>query len=171
MTILYTCCLNPNYISNSNSSISKFGQILTLMLNNNCLKGDECNNLIRQYNYSIKLCRIEYLTIFTEHNVHIDRLDDLLFSIIGRKYEFSRLWAFIKMILTLSYGQAAIECGFSINKNLISTNMIQRTIIAQRIVCDGVATALGKDSLETFQIDKLLLACVRNSSAQYKQYI
>ena len=49
--------------------------------------------------------------------------------------------------------------------------MIQRTIIAQRIVCDGVATALGKDSLETFQIDKELSACVRNSSAQYKQYL
>ena len=44
----------------------------------------------------------------------------------------------------------SLFCG--INKNLISTNMIQRTIIAQRLVCDGVSTALGKDSLETFQI-------------------
>ena len=112
MTSLYIHCLNPNYISNPNSSISMFGLVLTLMLNNNYLKGDECDYLIRQYKDFIKLCKIEYLTKFAEYNVHIDRLDDLLFSVIGRKDEFSRLWAFIKMILTLSHGQAEIEHFF-----------------------------------------------------------
>ena len=80
-------------------------------------------------------------------------------------------WEFIKMILTLSHGQAAIERGFSVNKNLSSTNMLQKTIVAQRIVCDGVSKILGpNDGLENFQIENALLAFVRNSRGKYEQY-
>ena len=87
------------------------------------------------------------------------------------KDEFSKLWEFIKMVLTLSHGQAGVERGFSINKNLITTNMPEKTIIAQRLVCDSIANVLGKDSLEIFQIDKQLLTFVRNSHAKYNQYL
>ena len=49
--------------------------------------------------------------------------------------------------------------------------MHQRTVVAQRIVCDGVASLLGKDSLDTFHIDKDLLASVRISSKKYNEYL
>ena len=50
------------------------------------------------------------------------------------------------MILTLSHGQAAIERGFSINKDLINTNMLEETIVAKRVICDGVMSELSNET-------------------------
>ena len=50
--------------------------------------------------------------------------------------------------------------------------MLQKTIVAQRIVCDGVSKILGpNDGLENFQIENALLAFVRNSRVKYEQYL
>ena len=46
------------------------------------------------------------------------------------------------MIFTLSHGQATVERGFSVNKDIIATNMLQRTIVAQLKICDGVKYSL-----------------------------
>ena len=167
------CCLSPNYInSHPSSSIGKFERVLTLMLEKNFFKGDECDELKSQYKDFISLSKLDYRNKFANYNVLTDRLDAFLFSIIGRKDEYSKLWEFIKIILTLSHGQAAIERGFSVNKNLSSTNMLQKTIVAQRIVCDGVSKILGpNDGLENFQIENALLAFVRNSRGKYEQYL
>merc|ERR1711913_226741 len=49
---------------------------------------------------------------------------------------------------------------------------LQKTIVAQRIVCDGVSKILGpNDGLEKFQIENVLLAFVRNSRVKYEQYL
>jgi len=89
------------------------------MLEKNFLKGDECDELKSQYKDFISLSKLDYRHKFANYNVLTDRLDAFLFSIIGSKDEYSKLWEFINMILTLSCGQAAIERGFSVNKNLI----------------------------------------------------
>merc|ERR1711874_824651 len=140
-------------------------------LENFFFKGDECDELKSQYKDFISLSKLDYHNKLANYNVLTDRLDAFLFSIIGRKDEYSKLWEFIKIILTSSLGQAAIERGFSVNKNLSSTNMLQKTIVAQRIVCDGVSKILGpNDGLEKFQIENALLAFVRNSRVKYEQY-
>jgi len=59
--------LSPNYInSHPCSSIGKFEHVLTLMLEKNFLKGNK----------------------YVDYNVLTDRLDDFLFSVIGRKDEY-----------------------------------------------------------------------------------
>ena len=41
------------------------------------------------------------------------------------------------MIMVLSHGQATVERGFSINKEVEVENLKQENIVAQRIVCDA----------------------------------
>ena len=43
------------------------------------------------------------------------------------------------MVFSLFHDQAAIERGFSVNKNCCSVNMIEDTIVAQRIICDTMS--------------------------------
>ena len=40
----------------------------------------------------------------------------------------------LKTILTLSHGNASVEHGFSINKNLVDVNLSQKSIIALCLV-------------------------------------
>ena len=42
------------------------------------------------------------------------------------------------MLLILSLGNAAVESGFSVNKELLVENMEEDTIVAQRIVFDAI---------------------------------
>ena len=47
------------------------------------------------------------------------------------------------MLLTVSHGQAAIDRGFSINKDaIIDTNKHERTVVARRMILDGISNLL-----------------------------
>ncbi|KAL0146888.1 hypothetical protein M9458_057827 [Cirrhinus mrigala] len=46
------------------------------------------------------------------------------------------LWGFVKKLLILSHGQATVERGFSINKEVETCNMDEQTVVAQRLICD-----------------------------------
>lgn len=72
---------------------------------------------------------------FTSFKKENDRLNMFYFSTlnIGKYKELSMI---LKAILTLSHRKASVECGFSINKNLVDINMSQESIIAKRLVKD-----------------------------------
>ena len=70
------------------------------------------------------------------------------------KTEYSKLWEVVSQLLLLSHGQASVELGFCINKQMERTNMCHETFIAERIVNDhlrpvsGVlSVAINKESL------------------------
>jgi hypothetical protein len=47
----------------------------------------------------------------------------------------------IRLILTLSHGNATVESGFSINKAVLVENMLEELVIAQRVVYDAIQAA------------------------------
>ena len=69
---------------------------------------------------------------FTSFNKENDRFDTYYFCTvnIGKYKELSMI---LKTILTLCHGNASVECGFSINKNLEDVNMNQESIIALNV--------------------------------------
>ena len=58
------------------------------------------------------------------------------------------MWAVVKIILLLSHGQATVERGFSVNKEVESYNLREDTFSARRIICDHV-NAVG----DIFNVD------------------
>lgn len=56
---------------------------------------------------------------------------------------FEKLWAISKILLLLSHGQASVERGFSVKRQIETENMCNETYIAQRIICDYVNTVDG----------------------------
>jgi len=46
------------------------------------------------------------------------------------------LWNVVRMLLVLSHGQAAVERGFSINKQAEEVHLQAETFVAKRIICD-----------------------------------
>ena len=56
---------------------------------------------------------------------------------------YKSLFSDVKVILILSHEQAAVERGFSVNKELEVENLKEHTLVAQRIVCDHVNSVGG----------------------------
>jgi len=62
--------------------------------------------------------------------VHLDKFySDLLANNVNRQH----LWTVVKLVLVLSHGNASVERGFSVNKELLIENMLEETVVSQMI--------------------------------------
>ena len=57
---------------------------------------------------------------------------------LANKADLKELWKVVKLLLTLSHGQATVERGFSSNKEVMVENLAQHSLVAQRVICDHV---------------------------------
>jgi len=65
-----------------------------------------------------------------------------------------KLLSFLKKVLILSHGNAFVERGFSINKEVIVENQLAKSLVAQRQIYDAIQ-ALG--GLNNVIIDKQMI--------------
>ena len=68
----------------------------------------------------------------------IDRLDDFYFK-EAKIGVYPGLASVLKIILTLSHGQADVERGFSLNKSSLQTNINENSVVGKRLVKDHIA--------------------------------
>jgi hypothetical protein len=87
-----------------------------------------------------------------------DRIDVLIHSCLASKESYSKLWSAVKPLLLLSHGQAAVERGFSTNKNFEVDNMKGDTFVAKRLVYDHLRLVGGISNVDTSN-KQLLLSC------------
>ena len=72
---------------------------------------------------------------------------------------YSKLWNVVRMLLVLSHGHpAAVERGFSINKQAEEVHLQAETFVAKRIICDHVRYMGGIDQVDVVCRELLLAA-------------
>ena len=59
-----------------------------------------------------------------------------MMKFVGASTKLSELCKLFKILLILMHGQAQVECGFSVNKNLLVENQHTTTLTAQCIIHD-----------------------------------
>ena len=62
------------------------------------------------------------------------RLDLFYREHLSEKEEYNDLYNLVKMVMVLSHGNAEAEPGFSVNRQILQNNMMERSMVAQRIV-------------------------------------
>ena len=68
----------------------------------------------------------------------------------------------------MSHGQATVERGFNVNKEVEGENLKEHTLVAQRIVCDHVNSVGGVLKVE---LSEPLLLSVKMSRRWYEKYL
>ena len=58
---------------------------------------------------------------------------------VSRNDSYCKLWKVVKMLLVLSDGQATLERGFSINKQVETYNVTEESLVANITICDYVS--------------------------------
>ena len=66
-----------------------------------------------------------------------ERIDDLYMTLL-ENLKFPDLEDVVKIVLIMSHGNARVESGFSINEQILLPNLKEQSLVAQRMVYEGV---------------------------------
>ena len=158
-------CMDPRYMAkNPDSAISKCSGLLQQLISKKLESPDSCDNILQQYKAFITEVQKYHKDEFVAYNSE-QGLDSFLYGCIGEKTEYSELWEAFKMLLILSHGQSCVERGFSDNKDILSNNMQDETLISYRISYDGIKNQDGP--IEDSVTKELLVSC-RHAHARYQ---
>ena len=131
-------CEDPKYMAaHPDQAMDKMRQLLEKLMNLKQRSADDCDTILRQYKTFIREVG-RHAREFSAFNNIEDELDTFLFTHLGKKPRFEELWSLVKLLLMLLHGQSQVERGFSINKDITSTNMGAETLIAFCRVHDGI---------------------------------
>ena len=122
----------------------------------------DCDEVMQQFDDFIHTCANGKLENFS---VADDRLDTFLRSRMAANYP--KAWSVCELALLLSHGQASVERGFSVNKELVVENQSEQTA-AKRMIKDHIIHVNGVTNVE---ITYSMVLAARSARAKYANYL
>jgi len=123
-------------ITECETNQSHLKSVLRQLVQSNRVTATDVDDILHQYqNYADCMIHDNH-KLFTSFNPSVSRLDTLLIDTMSRNDSYSKLWKVVMMLLVLSHGQATVERGFSINKQVDTENLSEESVVAERIICD-----------------------------------
>ena len=160
-------CLKPSVMADKPDEAKKmFRRILSSLNHVNQVTDQKCDAIANQFDEFIDTVVPGLLSQFNEFDKTKDRLGTLLYSHLSPKKEFASLWSVISKLLLLSHGQATVERGFSINRQVEVENLADESYIALRFIIDTV-NALGGNVLDVPMTPELM-SSVQGAHRRYK---
>jgi len=156
---------NPQLLSHSLSqALRKLEIVLEIFQEKKWIGSMECDELFKEFkDFCSKREVLECIKQFDRLN---QSLDIFWYNLIVTMNGSKKLLSFLKKVLILSHGNAFVERGFSINKEVIVENQLAKSLVAQKQVYDAIQ-ALG--GLNNVIIDKQMILKVRNARSLYKE--
>jgi len=146
---------------------TRFRGVITKLVEAGRFPEGDADGALMQYvafidNVAMK-CRAE----FESFDTNIGRIDSLFYShMAASSSSYNKLWVVVHQLLLLSHGQASVERGFSINRQVEAENIVGETVTARRIICDSVRVLGGVTNIDVTN-KKLLISC---SAARQRYY-
>ena len=85
-------------------------------------------------------------------------LDSLFLYLMHGNARYRKCWTVFKIVFTLPHGQAAVERGFSVNKEFL-VEKLQQTSLSQTLICDYVSD-FSKSISEIPLTNEMLKRCL-----------
>lgn len=160
-------CLDPRRMAGSKElCVTQMRRMLHILVEAKHVNEAVCDDILREFR---EFCDLAALQVkFREFDPKTARVDTLLYETMGTKPSLSRVWNVVKLLLVLSHGQASVERGFSINKELIVENQRERSLVARRLIVDHVRSVGGVTKVE---ITKELLLSAAGARQKYYGYL
>ncbi|GBO35079.1 hypothetical protein AVEN_94183-1 [Araneus ventricosus] len=161
-------CIDPVYMAEKTSKCeTKMKQVLLYLQQKGQIDEDECDATLMEYIDFLQNVVKPSLHDFRNFDARKMRLDDF-FSSFFEGNKFTKLWSVFKIIFILSHGQASVERGFSINKNIEVENLNEVSYVSQRIVYDHVKQSGG---IHLVNITKELRISATSAHSKYRLFL
>lgn len=132
-------CFDPRKMFSKPTDCQKsLKQVLVHFVENNLIDDKECDDIVLQFKNFLDDIVMIYPSAFKTFEPEKCRLDTFFHAYTAENLAYGKLWNIMKIVMTLSRGQASVERGFSVNKKLEKENMLGESYIAQRIIADAI---------------------------------
>lgn len=146
-------------------------RILGIMVDAKRVVEGKCDTLLKQYSLLVEnvQCQEDIRSQFNSFSPgqESSRIDSLLHSVLASDKQYAELWGLVKQLLLLSHGQASVERGFSVNKEVTAHNIGANTIIARRQISEHVMRCGGVSKVPITK--ELILSA--SSARRYHEYL
>ena len=170
--VRHIACLDPHQMATASiSCLKKMKLLLPLLVDAGRVEGglNACDEIVRQFSDFLDTVVKQHHSVFLEFTPIPDkRTDTLLHSHLADKPKFRALFQVVHCLLLLSQGQASVERGFSINREIEQENMLEWSIVAQRLTYDYVQSVGG---LLSVPVTKQLLLSAASARQQYMAHL
>ena len=165
----YLSALDPRVmVADPETTSIKFQRLLSTLLSLHRFSADECDQAKQQFESLLTELNKYHKNECKSFDPVSQRLDTFYFELLNDKEPFSNLWKVVKMVLILSHGQADVERGFSVNKDIVSYNMDPETLCSYRKVYDAITQM--KCEVHKVVITKEMLQSCKFSHQRYQAY-
>ena len=162
-------CIDPRNMTDTDKNLARLKSVLRHLVLCNRVPETDVDDILTQYReYSSEVVQ-KQLSAFSDFDPAETRLDSLLFSTMGGKKAYSKLWDIVRMLLVMSHGQATVERGFSVNRQTEEENMQEESFVARRIICDYVQYVGGIYKVDVS--NKQLIVAAASARRKYTTYL
>ncbi|GBN01837.1 hypothetical protein AVEN_156756-1 [Araneus ventricosus] len=132
-------CFDPRKMaSQPENCVKSLKQLLMHLSQKKIVLDTDCDSIIFQYKNFLQNIVNMYPSAFQTFKPNA-RLDIYFNEYMSKSVkDYNKIWPVMKIIFTLSHGQASIERGFSTNKKIEVENMAQESYVARHIVSDAI---------------------------------
>ena len=162
--------LDPWLVISESEKVQKmFKEVLKKLVEAKWMKSEQADCIWMQYKKFVSDAKQFHHDEFSSFLLEENRLDTFYFKLLSGKRDFKELWDTMKFLLTLSHGQASVERGFSVNKEVLAPNLREVSLVAQRFIHDTISTQ--DIQLSDFTITEELLQSCNHANSRYKMYL
>jgi len=138
-------CLNPKTVATESceQNVAAFRVFVRLLYETNRVDERDADAVISQYKKFLDDVVATHKSLLLDSS---NRADTLYHDLLSGNEDYAQLRLVVKVVLLLSHGQATVERGFSVNKQVDNDN-VRKDI--RRIICDSVAACGGIHAVDT----------------------
>ena len=154
--------LSPELMkSNPNRSTDRFKLLCEKLLELKHITSIQADAALKQFKTLLSVEKFK--TALNNFDRNSDRVDCLFAEHI---YDagYQELWHIVLIVLKLGHGNAQVESGFSVNKDLLVPNLQQRSLVALRRVYDSIK-GLNPASIT---VSQEMMKYARNAHSRYE---
>ena len=155
-------------VSNPEKATKMFQQVLQRLIETRWKTSEEADTVLAQYRKLASDAKKYHLDKFSSFRIGTDRLDSFLFTVLHEQKESQHLWITVQL-LTLSHGQATVERGFSVIKEVLTPNLQETSLVAIRLVHSSMLAA--KCKIADFVVSDALLKSCTHAYNRYNMYV
>ena len=166
-------CLDPRELATSKDMcLEKMKKVLHALVNANRVRGgaSACDDVLLQFDEFIGVTVASNNSTFAsfDPNETNARVDELLHKFMANNQHYRSVWRVVSDLLLLSHGQASVERGFSVNRQIEVENLHEESVVAQRLVCDHINNAGG---IHKVYVSKQLLISAASARQKYMAHL
>ena len=156
-------------VAKPDTSVKKFKHVLTKLVESKWKTSTEADDILSNYKKFVSEANQYHHDKFSGFVVCEQRLDTFFFDALHMEKSYANLWNTLKLLLTMSHGQAALERGFSVNKEVLAPNLKEVSLTAIRLIHDLMLAQQTK--VADFVITEDLLKSCSHASKKCKMHL